>query len=185
MAELRRRLGRDVVVQLEEPALARVVEGGVPTTSGLDRIRAVEPMLVQSALRTVRESVESAGGVALLRQTGATPEIGLIRGAGFTAIGLEDAALGPQQEQELAELVEAGATLLVSTPAQGAPREILQAVAKLWRRVGLDAELGPRSVVLTHQDGFVHESPQRVIAMLKAVRQAGQWMAAEPEEWLA
>ena len=56
-AEVARRLGVPVVVQLDEPSLPAVLAGRLPTPSGLGTVAAVAPADAQDALRTVLGAV--------------------------------------------------------------------------------------------------------------------------------
>lgn len=186
VAELAKRFERQVVLQVDEPLLTNVVEGLVPSTSGLNRIAAVDSGHARDLLKQVREAVEVAGADVILRLPGAAPLIELARGSGYRAISVDAAALIPSQEDEIAALVESDGVLCLAVPivAGAAPKDVLTSARELWRRVGLDPLRGPRNVVPMTQDGLVGESPATAVAMMRSVREAGLWLASEPEEWI-
>src|SRR5262249_5746375 len=54
VAEVAKRVpGATIVVQVDEPSLPAVIEGSVPTPSGLSRIRAVDEEVLRDRLRAV------------------------------------------------------------------------------------------------------------------------------------
>jgi hypothetical protein len=155
LADLHRRLPglTGVVVQVDEPLLAAVVAGEMPTASGWGRLRTYEPAMVQDSLRLVlgaasgrpapgpverRERDERHDGDED-RNTGEDDDRGdsagvwigagrldsaLLRGAGAGFIGLDGAVLDTVDEDEIGESIDAGVGLLVAgVPLEGPPRD--------------------------------------------------------------
>ncbi len=93
VAELQRRLaGTEVVVQLDEPALPAVLEGSLPTASGLTTVRPVEVAFARDQLRVLTASlpdVPMIGNGGRLR-----PPLQLLVEAGFAAVRVDFTSLG-------------------------------------------------------------------------------------------
>lgn len=127
VAGIRRRIpGARPVLQLDDPGLASILAGDVPTISGFGRLRAVEVEEARTALRTVVDAVAAvAGGVpVVVRPTAALvvagdptvshaapPVLEVLRGSGAAAVLLELARLPSSAYDAVAELVEAGVDL--------------------------------------------------------------------------
>ena len=63
--------GARLLLQLDEPSLPAVLGGGVPSASGLNRVRPVEEADAESGLRTVLSAARRRHRGALLRNVGA------------------------------------------------------------------------------------------------------------------
>ena len=71
VADVRARVpGGQLILQLDEPALPAVLAGSVPSASGLNRVRAIEPADAQAALAAVLFDGGRARRRALLRTVG-------------------------------------------------------------------------------------------------------------------
>ena len=147
LVDLHRRLPRltSVVVQVDEPLLAAVLAGEMPTASGWGRLRTYEPAVVEESLRAVlgAASAKAAAAPAERRERderhdgdedqgpggedagpgdGAGVWIGagrldgaLLRGAGAEFIGLDGAVVDTVDEDEIGEAIDAGVGLLVTS----------------------------------------------------------------------
>ncbi len=134
--------GRDVLVQLDEPELARVLAGALPTMSGYRTLRAVPAAEVRRSLSTVAAACREAGaaGVALNLPPGVDPR--LAREAGADAVQVPAPAGSAHEWEPLAALVEEGLQLwlgLVPVPAAAAAgsRALAAGVWSVWRDLGL------------------------------------------------
>lgn len=146
--------GARVVLQLDEPALPTVIEGGVPTASGLNRLPAVDGQDVEAGLRRV---LSAPRAFSLVHCCGMSVPFAIIRRAGAGAVGFDLGQLRRGEEESLAEMVETGLGVLVgavpATPdarpaadtpiaerrASGqlpTPRATAARVMELWRRMG-------------------------------------------------
>jgi Cobalamin-independent synthase, Catalytic domain len=208
-AEVAKRLpGARIVVQFDEPALAAVAGGGVPTASGLSRLRAVEAEVLRERLAQV---IASTGKYAVVHSCSTGVPFGIIRAAGADAVSFDLSRLRRAEEDAVAELVEAGMGLLagavpVSGPVpdpeakpgepvraggrnQGAPgdgsaeaRRAAERVIRLWRRLGLQLESCPAQAVITPACGLAGVSPDQVRVVLTRCREAGSMLAELIEE---
>jgi hypothetical protein len=162
LAEVRKRVpGARLVLQLDESALAAVAAGEVPTASGLGRLPAPEPATLQGRLRAV---IAAAGTYTAVHCCAGRPPLRVIRDAGADAIGFDLSLLAAPDEDELAEVAEAGLGILAGVipataagqragfpggaergepgglPPAGAgppaPGPVARWVAQIWRRLG-------------------------------------------------
>ncbi|BDZ43005.1 hypothetical protein GCM10025865_23040 [Paraoerskovia sediminicola] len=157
VADVRRQVpGADVVVQLEEPLLAQVGAGVLPTFSGFSRIRAVHGPEVVDGLRAVVDAARAAGARVVAHVGSAWSGIGPAVLAGVDAVGV-DLTPGRWDERlwtDLAKAHERGVPLWAGLPpaqvSQCAGPDVValaDAIGVPWRRIGLPVR-GLADVVL-------------------------------------
>jgi len=139
VAEVARRTGCDVVVQVDEPLLPAVVAGEQRTASGWGRLRRPEEPEVLDLLGRV---LAAGGRQAGVHCCASDAPVRLLRRAGATWLGL-DLTLA-QDEEGLAEALEAGLGLHAGLvdPLSDPAGTVVQTVAPLralWSRTGLEA----------------------------------------------
>jgi methionine synthase II (cobalamin-independent) len=106
LADVRRRIDADhVVVQVDEPALAAVLSGSVPTASGWGQHRSVHPPEASEALGWV---LESAGTEPWVHSCAPETPWALLRGAGARGLSGDLSVLGADDLDAFAEAVDAG-----------------------------------------------------------------------------
>jgi len=114
--------GARLLLQLDEPALPTVLAGGLPSASGLNRVRAVEEADAESGLRAV---LSATAAHTVVHCCGVSAPVGIIRGAGADAAGIDLGVLRRGEEEVLAEAIEAGLGIFVgavaATPVPAAP----------------------------------------------------------------
>jgi len=190
-AEVAKRLpGAQIVVQYDEPSLPAVLQGSVPTPSGLSRIRAIDEEIVRERLRTV---LSASSRYCLVHCCAETVPFGIIRSSGANAISFDLGLLKSSDLDYLAETAEAGLGLLMGirgdtipgrAPTQAA---MARSVADTWRRMGLPPATCAPQVVITPACGLAgfskdRRSPQDARAVLKRVREAGRILPEIMEE---
>jgi methionine synthase II (cobalamin-independent) len=177
LADVAKRVpGADLVLQLDEPALAAVKAGRVPTASGYSRIPPPEDDTLTIRLKTVLDAITTAYSVVHCCD-GACP-FWIIERAGAGAVSTDLSQLRPAGMDELAEALDAGLGLLAGVPAPArrgrddtAPATRMAAVvADLWRRTGLD----PRPVIITPPCGLAGVSPSDAVTTLRHAREAAR-----------
>jgi hypothetical protein len=201
-AEVGKRVpGADLVVQFDEPALAAVAGGEVPTASGLSRIAPVEADVLRERLAQV---IASTGKYTVIHSCSTAVPFGIIRAAGASALSFDLSQLRRGEEDGVAEAAEAGLGLLTgvipAVPAPGAPgrpgpagptgpgdgsaeaRQAAERVIRLWRRLGLPLETCPEQAVITPACGLAGASPGQARAALTRCREAGSMLAELIEE---
>jgi hypothetical protein len=171
--------GARLVVQLDEPDIASVLAGTIPTSSGYRTLRSVAGQEVADLWRVVVDALRAAGAAEIVI---AVPEIEApferILAAGADGIAVPLKALTSRQWEQLAEAVEAGkrvwaGALAVDNPAAELPRaaEIADVVWRPWRQLGLPAaSLGTLRV--TPSAGLEGYTPSGATAVLTRLTQA-------------
>lgn len=171
--------GAKPYLQVDEPALPAVLGGGIPTVGGYFRLRAIELSDVAEGLgalaRVAPEPVlHCCAGRSALTEL---PLTALVRRVGFGALSLDAAALDAASLDDLAECVEAGASLYLGLlPAQtidAVPRP--DALSKLALAMLRPLELGPRladALVLTPSCGLAGWTPGPARRVWPALRGA-------------
>jgi methionine synthase II (cobalamin-independent) len=201
-AEVAKRVpGAQLVVQFDEPALAAVAGGEVPTASGLSRLRPVEPEVLRERLAQV---IASTGKYTVVHSCSTAVPFGIIRAAGADAISFDLSQLRQRDEDAVAEAAEAGLGLLTgvmpAVPAPDAPgrpgpagptgpgdgsaeaRQAAERVIRLWHRLGLPLETCPEQAVITPACGLAGASRDQARAALTRCREAGSMLAELIEE---
>ena len=204
VAEVAKRVpGARLIVQFDEPALAAVAGGEVPTASGLSRLRPVEPETLRERLAQV---IAATGKYTVIHSCSTAVPFGLIRAAGADALSFDLSQLRRGEEDGVAEAAEAGLGLLTgvipavtgpdaeTTPPAGptgavAPgdgsaeaRQAAERVIRLWQRLGLPLATCPEQAVITPACGLAGASPDQARAALTRCREAGSMLAELIEE---
>jgi methionine synthase II (cobalamin-independent) len=167
VADLRRRVrGVDRwVVQVDEPALAAVVAGKVPTASGYGRHRSVDLPEASAHLEWVIAAVAGAGGEAWVHSCAPETPWSLVAGAGAAGLSADLSMLGPGDLDTFAEALESGRTaalgVVPSTDEATAPSDarITERVQRWLDMLGLDLEALGDSLVITPTCGLAGASP--------------------------
>ncbi|NKY84664.1 methionine synthase [Nocardia veterana] len=138
-AEVGKRLGAEVVVQLDEPSLTAVLEGSLRGASILNTVRAVpEP----EALHILDTVVTAQPGPVLIHTCAAPPPLSFLRGTAAAAIGFDLTTIGTGDLDAVGELLDAGSYLalgLIPTSAPSTPptwRELAEPGVRLVDRLG-------------------------------------------------
>jgi Cobalamin-independent synthase, Catalytic domain len=167
-----------LVVQLDEPEIASVLAGTIPTSSGYRTLRAVPGQEVTEAWRTVIDAVRAAGAAETVV---AVPEVEApfdrVLAAGADGIAVPLKALTSRQWEQLAGAVEGGkrlwaGVLPAADPAAPLPRtsEMVDAVARPWRQLGLPVSQ-LRSLRVTPSHGLAGHTPASATAVLGRLTQ--------------
>lgn len=159
-----------IVVQLDEPDIAAVMGGTIPTASGYRTLRSVGGEEVTSAWRLVIDAIKAAGAVETVISV---PEIEApferIITAGADGVAVPLKALTTRQWEQLAAAFEAGKRLwLGALPTDGAlPKtaEIVDSIRRPWHQLGL-AAAGLSSLRVTPATGLAHLKPGEAQAVL-------------------
>jgi hypothetical protein len=198
--DVRKRVpGAHVLLQLDEPALPRVLAGSVPTASGLGRLPAPEPADVEAGLRRV---IQAAGAFAIVHCCGPSVPFGIIKAVGADAVSVDLGLPRREEEDGLAEAAEAGLGILAgAVPATApdtaerggtgplpGPGETARRVVELWRRMGWPGAAGAgragtaAQVVITPACGLAGASPAYARAALAHCREAARLLPELIEE---
>jgi methionine synthase II (cobalamin-independent) len=161
--DVRRRVDAErVVVQLDEPALAAVLAGSIPTASGLGRHRTVHPPEASEALGWV---LERAGVEPWVHACARDVPWRLLRGVGARGLSGDLSVLGADDLDAFAEALEAGERVALgivpATDPDPEPTEkaVTQHVLRLLDVLGLDRGTVSDQLVITPACGLAGASP--------------------------
>ena len=163
LADVRRRVPVErVVVQVDEPAMAAVLAGAVPTASGLGRHRVVHPPEASAALEWV---LAAAGDEPWVHACAAGVPWQLLRGAGARGLSGDFSVLTADDMDVFAEALEAGETLALgvvpSLEPAAAPdaKSLTESVLRWLDMLGLDPGTVTERLVITPSCGLAGASP--------------------------
>jgi hypothetical protein len=170
--------GARLVVQIDEPDIASVMAGTIPTASGYRTLRSISGEEVTGAWKLVIDALKSAGvaeTVVSIPEIEAPIERVLAAGADGVAVPLK--ALTSRQWEQLAEAVEDGkrvwaGALATSDPRAQLPRtaEVVESIWKPWRQLGLPAS-GLAGLRVTPSTGLADFTPSTAKDVLKKLTQ--------------
>jgi methionine synthase II (cobalamin-independent) len=189
VAEVAKRTGAQVVVQLDEPSLPAVLAGRLPTPSGYGTVPAVDDADAQAVLSTVLDAVP---GVRMLHCCAANPPVELLRRAGADAVSIDLSLLvnaGTELFDALGEAWDGGATLVLGVVPALEPdtpvtlRDVARPVFELAGRLGLPRETLAERTVPTPTCGLAGATPRWARRALALVRDTGRAFAEPPEGW--
>ncbi|WP_396027444.1 methionine synthase [Actinomycetospora sp. TBRC 11914] len=192
VAELGRRTGAEVVVQLDEPTLPAVLAGSLPTPSGYGTVRAVPGADARAGLGTLVEAARGAGAAGVVVHCcHPTPPLALLGASGADAVAVDLTALdrsGPVLDA-LGELWDAPTELWLgvvpSTDPDGRPElaDLARPALELADRLGFDrARLADRAVV-TPACGLAGASPAWARSAMARSVELAQAFADPPSSW--
>lgn len=185
VADVRRRVpAATVILQLDEPALPAALAGRVPTASGLNVVRAVEPVIASQRLGSVLAAAGEQARTVVHCCASEVP-FRIIAESGAMGLGFDLSLLRAGDVDLIAELAESGLGLLAGALSAAAvqrlvsgpplaPRETAEAVTQLWRKTGLAAEDLARQLVITPACGLAGMSPAAGRAALEHCREAAR-----------
>lgn len=196
VADLRRRIpGAVPVVQLDEPRLADVLAGAVPTASGFGRLRPVTEAEVRTTLRRFADALAPSPVVLSVGPHLSAPSPGelpptllwdAIAGSGVAAVCLDPAGAGTDLLDRIGGLVESGVTpwlsvVRVRTPVGPPVRAdaVAHAVVDLWTRLGFPAASATHGVVVTPDSGLAHLSVAQARSVLSLLAAIGSAVAED------
>lgn len=178
VSDVRRRLPgvERLVVQVDEPALAAVLGGQVPTASGFGRHRSVDRPEASQFLEWVLEAAAERGAEPWVHSCAPGTPLALLRGAGARGLSVDLAMLSAADHDALAEALEAGETVALGVvpgtdPAQDpTDAQVTESVLRWLDMLGLDPhEVGER-LVLTPACGLAGAGPvwaRRALGLLR------------------
>jgi methionine synthase II (cobalamin-independent) len=122
VAEVAKRVpGATLLVQLDEPSLPAVAYGGIPTPSGLSRVREVDEEVLRAKLREVLAATRA---YTIVHCCASGYPFEIITGAGANAVSFDLSLLKHREYDKLAETVEGGSGLLIGAlPVTGLARD--------------------------------------------------------------
>ena len=204
VAELGRRTGAEVVVQIDEPTLPAVLAGSLSTPSGYGTVRTVSGTDARAGLSVLVEAARGAGaGAVVMHCCHPTPPLALLGATGADAVAVDLTALdrsapgdGAQRSSTISSAVLDALGELWDTPLElwlglvpsvtgGRPE--LEALARpaldLADRLGFDrARLADRTVV-TPACGLAGASPAWARTAMGRTVELARAFADPPTSW--
>jgi methionine synthase II (cobalamin-independent) len=171
--------GADVVVQLDEPSLITVLEGGLPTASGYGKLPAVDSEVVERELAAV---IDALDGPVVVHCCAPRAPLELLRSAGAAALSFD---LGLVQDLDpVGTAVEAGTHLMPGVvpgtdATLPAPKATASRVQGWWRELGFPAEQLAGAVTLTPACGLAGATPGYARRAMAHVREAAKYLQPE------
>jgi methionine synthase II (cobalamin-independent) len=171
--------GATVLVQLDEPSLPAVLQGGLPSVSGFGKLAAVESTVVEQELADL---VRRLAVPVVLHCCASRMPMDLFRAAGAAGLSFD---LGLVQDLDaVGTAVEAGTHLFPGVvPGTDillpAPRATASRVQAWWREMGFAAEQLPAAVTLTPSCGLAGATPGYARAAMAHVREAAKYLQPE------
>jgi methionine synthase II (cobalamin-independent) len=194
--------GAQLVVQLDEPSLPAVLDGALPTASGLHTARSVPAQEVADGLALVVAAARGHGATTLVHCCADDPPIAVLRRSGADALSLDTRLLTPSGWESVAAAVEDGVGLwagcvpagddstsrsdgAVDGPADVSTDELsdrlterlADGLTRAWRQVGLELPL-LADLVVTPACGLAGVSPARAVQILRATVAVQQRLAS-------
>ena len=171
--------GATVLVQLDEPSVPAVLQGGLPTVSGFGKLAAVESHVVEQELADL---VRRLAVPVVLHCCAPRMPMELFRAAGAAAISFD---LGLVQDLDaVGTAIEAGTHLLPGVvPGTDAPLPAAKATASRvqawWRELGFAPEQLAAAVTLTPACGMAGATPAYARSAMAHVREAAKYLRPE------
>jgi len=183
VAEVAARTGARVAVQLDEPRLAAVLAGSLPTASGYGTVRAVAESEVQDGLRDL---ISALGVPVVIRVPGDRPPLHVVREVGAAALAIDatrpsisgDTAV-PAALDAVGEVWDAGIPLLLGlVPVRdpGRPLEtgtLARKAFDLADRLGFDRARLATLAVPTPAAGLAGATPDWARRAMELCRDLG------------
>ncbi|GAA3015321.1 methionine synthase [Actinokineospora diospyrosa] len=193
VAEVRRRIGAPVVVQLDEPTLPTVLAGELSTPSGYGTVRAVGEPEARDVLAAVIDAAGSASGQPVVVHCCAPrPPFALLRSAGAGALAFDVGLLakaGAAAWDAVGEVWDAGATLflgVVPSTDPGKPLTLREAASPAFRlvdRLGFNRSILAERAVATPTCGMAGATDTWARRAMSLVRDVGKSFVEPPEGW--
>ncbi|WP_206330544.1 methionine synthase [Modestobacter sp. KNN46-3] len=171
--------GASVLVQLDEPSVPAVLQGGLPTVSGFGKLSAIESNVVEEQLAGLVRQVSAPVVVHCCVQRA---PLDLFRAAGAQGLSFD---LGLVQDLDaVGTAIEAGTHLLVGVvPGTdtdlGRPKATASRVQAWWRELGFPAEELAGAVTLTPSCGLAGASQGYARTAMAHVREAAKYLLPE------
>ncbi|TFV68761.1 methionine synthase [Blastococcus sp. CT_GayMR20] len=168
--------GARVVVQLDEPSVPAVLQGGLPTVSGFGKLSAIEDTVVEQELTAL---IDAVPGPVVVHCCAPRMPLDLFRTAGAAALSFD---LGLVQDLDaVGTAIEAGTHLLPGVvPGTDATLPGAKATASRvqawWRELGFPADDLAAAVTLTPSCGLAGATPGYARAAMTHVREAARYL---------
>ncbi|WP_433762126.1 methionine synthase [Nocardia sp. CA-135398] len=181
--EVRKRLGAEVILQLDEPSLTDVLAGSLRGVSVLDTVRAVpEP----EALAVLDAVIAAQSVPVLVHSCADTPALSFLRQSAASAIGFDMATITTGALDDIGETLDAGKQLalgLVPTtpPAEPTWRDIAEPGVRLIDRLGLRRTVLATQILVAPACGLAGAPLEWARQALRLSTEVARAYAEDPE----
>ena len=171
--------GAQVVVQLDEPSVPAVLQGGLPTISGFGKLPAVEATDVEEELTRL---IDRLPAPVVVHCCATRSPIGLFRAAGAVAVSIDSGVV--QDLDALGTAVEAGTHLVLGVvpgteTTLPPPKATASRLHAWWSELGFPAEQLHDAVTLTPACGLAGATPAYARTAMAHVREAAKYLLPE------
>jgi methionine synthase II (cobalamin-independent) len=171
--------GATLVVQLDEPSVPAVLQGGLPTASGFGKLAAVEASVVEQELADLVRRIDVP---VVVHCCAPRVPMDLFRAAGAAGLSFD---LGLVQDLDaVGTAIEAGTHLFPGVvpgtdTSLGAPKATASRVQAWWRELGFADDQLAAAVTLTPSCGLAGASPAYARTAMAHVREAARYLLPE------
>jgi len=193
VAEVRKRTGAEVVVQLDEPSLPAVLAGALRTPSGLSTVPAVADPDARDVLAAVIDAARAATNQPVIVHCCAPrPPVALFRGAGADAVALDATLLEGTPAvytDQLGEAWDDGCVFLLGLLPSTDPKRPLtlhdaaRPALELVDRLGFPRTILADRAVPTPTCGLSGATAGWARRALELARDLGKAFVEPPESW--
>lgn len=183
-AEVSRRLGSTVVVQLDEPSLSPALSGRL---TGVTSLTPVHPIDESVALGLLDDCVAAAGGEVALHSCHPDLPWSMLRRSTFHAVSIDASAPGRVDFDGLGEFVDAGRSVVLgiipvtAPPVPPSAREIAETAAALTDRLGFPRAVLAERVGVTPTCGLAGATPEWARTAIELAQKVADAFADDPE----
>jgi methionine synthase II (cobalamin-independent) len=182
VADVRRRVPRAtrLVVQVDEPALASVLAGAVPTASGFGRHRTIHPPEASEAMGWVLGAISAAGAEPWVHSCAPGVPWAQLVTDGARGLSVDLSVLTAADHDALAGALEDGVTLALGVVPGVDPvpvpsdTQVVEPVLRWLDMLGLDVEQVSPRLVLTPACGLAGASPAWARSALRLLSTAAR-----------
>lgn len=183
-AEITRRLGASVLVQIDEPRLPAVLAG---TLTGRTRLETVRAMPEPEALAVLDAAIAGCGNPVMVHCCSAGLPVDLLRRSKAFAVGFDVSLLTTSDIDGIGELLDAGKELalgLIPSVAPASPvswREVAQPAVTLIDRLGFARTMLRTQVAVTPACGLAGADEAWSRAALRLCSEVSRAFTEDPD----
>jgi len=174
VAEVSKRVpGANIVLQIDEPSLPFVLQGGIKTQSGWGKYSPVEPQIVATSLQSVAAATQ---GLSLVHCCAGDVPFELIYNSGFDAVSIDASLFGDELFDVLGQAHDRNVRVILGIQPHSLDAGLAY-LSHLARRIGLSAQELSDTIALSPPCGLVDATmsdARERIKRLHAVSEAFQ-----------
>ncbi|SEO90637.1 methionine synthase [Trujillonella endophytica] len=168
-----------VVVQLDEPSVPAVLQGGLPTITGFGKLPPVEASVVEQELAAVIAALPAA---VVVHCCATRAPLELFRAAGAAAVSVDSATV--TDLDVIGTAVDAGLHLVLGVvpgtdAVLPAPKATAARLRAWWNELGFPADDLAAAVTLSPACGLAGATPDHARAAMTHVREAARYLLPE------